>query len=234
MKRYLYDKKDKLLSTIFDECLNDSSLQQKITNNYKRLSRLLSITRDEYEKYVIDQLNNKDLNTLFLYYDNISLNEMYKRLLIDITLQYFKDEWYREFEMVRNYDEMMRFKNSKPFDMISEDGKTIFNCRYINEPNDELFNELIAYNEYSSFDNYIIVGGKYGIERMYEYLGKTHLADGVTVIVINDYDVEEYETASWYSHPNQQIGNGWCEIHYGSIVDQNEERDDHPYKLVMK
>lgn len=122
---------------------------------------------------------------------------------------------YGDDSVIKNHNDNLRFRNTKPFDGINSDHDVVFNCRYIDERNDEEFNNLMKFNQHSKFKNYIIVGGKYGIKLMRKYLIRTRLEYNVSVLIIDDDDdIEEYVCSG--DLPNYQIIYG-CDTSYANL-----------------
>lgn len=90
-------------------------------------------------------------------------------------------------KLEKNYSHFLKFTNTKSFDGVSSDGRIVCQCKYIQDAGgaqDNQLNDLIAFNQSSTYENYLVISGTYGIAKMLNYLRHNKLHKGVHLVTM--------------------------------------------------
>ena len=159
------------------------SLQIKIQNNFARLHNICpDMTQDEYTAYVLDKIHNHDPNTLLLYMKSTSRQNIYELLQMKLLSRCLG------VKLEKNFNHSLKFTNTKSFDGLSSDGRIVCQCKYIQDAGgaqDNQLNDLIAFNQPSDYENYLVISGTYGITKMLNYLRHNKLHKGVHLVTMS-------------------------------------------------
>lgn len=152
----------------------------KLNKIYERLKFFTDMDKEEFKKYVDDRIKQKDPFVLEALNINPSRQNIYENLQLQILSEYFG------YSIKQHLN--LSFENTKTFDGINEEHKTIFNCKYINEScgnQDNQFNDLLKFNQtYKDYTNYLVISGKYGISKIRK--SNIILEKNVNIIILDD------------------------------------------------
>lgn len=169
-----------------DLLVDTKSLDTKIEHRYAELKLIdpnQKMSLEEYRECVYEAIRNWEVDTILLYIKQPSRQNPYEHLQLKILRYYFKTN-IKQFNRIR-------FDGTKSVDGISEDGKTMFQCKYINIDGGNQknqFNDLTQFNinqnEYET--NYLVVSGPYAKKTVENWVKTTKLAPNTKIIVLDE------------------------------------------------
>lgn len=183
--------RDLIRKNVSDVLKNESRLEARIKTNYRLVQKFSNITLDEYKEYVVAKIHENDLNTLIMYAKNPTRQNIHEPIQLQILEKHLGIK-------IKRFNKSS-FPGTKTFDGISEDGKSIFQCKYVKEcggSQDNQIADLIKFNVPSDYENnYLVISGEYGIKRMRKYINENALCDNVKVVFLSN-DIEIYDKRS--------------------------------------